>query len=571
MTTINWKKSNNFTSTEEIKNYGKLVEFGLEDSEIGGPVLLIDDDGFWVDDSTSHSLAQGTTDSTKTVRYVFSLIFSTAKRGDSMIIVDPKGELYKKFYPFLKSKDYDIFSINFREPSKGSRWNPLDLAYKHYLNGNIDRSDECIREFAKSMYSNLAKNTTDSFWSNSAEDYFTGLAQIVRDWAEPGMLTIENVRYLNSIGFTRLKDSFALKNFYNTLDRNSETSLNVAGTVEAPNDTRESIRSVFSQPISLYGGNALRDMMCQSDFDLDNFGDKKSVLFVISPDEKTQFNPIIAALIKQSYSRLVEIASTKYKDLKLPKRVNFIIDEFSSLPAIDDFDSMISASRSRNIRFHLVIQGMSQLQDKYSGATTKNILNNCRLWYVFPSNDLNFHQYLSQLAGETVNFDSGFSKNLINSTMIQNLDKDSGEVLIHILGKGFYFETFPYFDELQIKLPQQEDTVFIPRVPIKRSILCLQDMTEKSKENNLLKNNDGSVSSDKDATIQDGITIMKYDVRNIESMSDKLAGLRGETMPSLDIDEMVRRIDQRIAELEAEELRAKEAAHTINEKEEAVT
>jgi type IV secretory pathway TraG/TraD family ATPase VirD4 len=568
MTTNPWKKSNRFTTIEDVKNYGKYVKFDDVESQFGGPVLFVDNDGVYVDDTTSHSLAQGSTDSTKTVRYVFSLILSTAKRGDSMIIVDPKGELYQKFYPYLKSKDYDIFNINFREPGKGSRWNPLDLAFKHYQDGNIDRSDECIREFARSMYSNLAKRTTDAFWSNSSEDYFTGLAQVVRDWANPDMLTVENVRFLNSMGFSREKNDYLIKNLYNNLDRNSETSLNLAGTVEAPNDTRESIRSVFSQPNSLYGGSALRDMMCQSDFDLDHFGDCKSVLFIIAPDEKTQFNPIIAALIKQCYSRLIEIASTKYKNLKLPKRVNFIIDEFSSLPAIDDFDSMISASRSRNIRFHLVIQGMSQLQDKYSEATTKNILNNCRLWYVFPSNDLLFHQYLSQLAGETTDYYNGYSKKLITSSMIQNLDKDMGEVLVHILGKGFYFETFPYFDELPIKLPQQEETVFMPRIPIDRNIISVHDMIKKSKDANALKNNTESGISKSEENFDEDTSYIQFDPKEVEFMNDKLAGLRGETQVSFNLVELEKRIDQRIAELEAEELRAKEAKKTVKEKEE---
>ena len=568
MISKNWNKSIKFTSSEDIRSYGKLVKCDLADSKAGGPVLLIDEDGFWVDDTNSHSLVQGTTDSTKTVRYVFSLIFTTAKRGDSMIIVDPKGELFSKFSPYLKSKDYDVFNINFRDPSKGSRWNPLDLAYKHYTSGNIDRSDECIREFAKSMYSILSKKTTDSFWSSSAEDYFTGLAQIVRDLADPGMLTIENVRYLNSVGFNRLKDGYILKTLYNTLDRNSEASLNIAGTVEAPNDTRESIRSVFSQPISLYGGSALRDMMCQSDFNIDNFGEKKSVLFIISPDEKTQFNPIIAALIKQSYSRLVEIAATKYGNLKLPKRVNFIIDEFSSLPAIDDFDSMISASRSRNIRFHLVIQGMSQLQDKYSEATTKNILNNCRLWYIFPSNDLNFHQYISQLAGDTTDYNSGMTKKLIGSSMIQNLDKDVGEILIHILGKGFYFETFPYFDELPIKLPKQNKIVFISRVPIERSILNVQKLIEASQKKIENSKCEELTILGHDVKIKDEDTFVNFTEENVKQMDEKLGDLRGETRSKIDIDEMIKRIDQRIAELELEEQNAIEATHTNDEREE---
>lgn len=559
MSESQWRKSNKFTTVDDIKKYGKYVRYDQAQSPFGGPVLYADNEGMYVDDTTSHSLAQGSTDSTKTVRYVFSLIYSTAKRGDSMIIVDPKGELYNKFYLFLKTKDYDIFNINFREPNKGSRWNPLDIASKHYQNGNIDKSDECIREFARSMYSNLAKRTNDNFWTNTSEDYFTGLAQVIRDWANPDMLTVENIRYLNSIGFSGDRFNFMLKKLYTMLDGNSESSLNLSGTVEAPNDTRESIRSVFSQPNSLYGGNALRDMMCQSDFDLDFFGDRKSVLFIIAPDEKTQFNPIIAALIKQCYSRLIEIASTKYKNLKLPKRVNFIIDEFSSLPAIDDFDTMISASRSRNVRFHLVIQGMSQLQDKYSEATTKNILNNCRLWYVFPSNDLNFHQYISLLAGETTDYYTGYTRKLITSSMIQNLDKDIGEVLVHILGKGFYFETFPYFDELPIKLPYQQETVFVPRVPVDRSILNMNDMIKKRKENIDSMSKTGSGTSQNEPDFNEELGYIKFDSKEVDLMNEKLSGLRGETKPSLDIDDMVERINKRIAELEEEELLAKKA------------
>lgn len=56
-------------------------------------MLLRDGDTVYTDPSDSHSLIVGDTGSMKTLRFVLPLIYSCAAADESMVIVDPKGEL----------------------------------------------------------------------------------------------------------------------------------------------------------------------------------------------------------------------------------------------------------------------------------------------------------------------------------------------------------------------------------------------------------------------------------------------------------------------------------------------
>jgi type IV secretion system protein VirD4 len=114
----------------------------------------------------------------------------------------------------------------------------------------------------------------------------------------------------------------------------------------------------------------------------------------------------------------------------LPRRVNFLLDEFSSLPQISDFPSMISASRSRNIRFTLIIQSIAQLYwlyDRHAGT----IKGNCENWVFLYSRELLLLNELIDLCGKKSN-----EEPLVTVSMLQTLDKSKGEVFV--LNKRLY-------------------------------------------------------------------------------------------------------------------------------------
>ena len=93
---------------------------------------------------------QGGAGSGKTQAVVFPLVQVLAKKGESMIITDPKGEIYEQTGTMLRERGYNIIILNFRDPQKGNAWNPMALPYRLHKEGNMDKAVELLDD--KSEY-----------------------------------------------------------------------------------------------------------------------------------------------------------------------------------------------------------------------------------------------------------------------------------------------------------------------------------------------------------------------------------------------------------------------------------
>lgn len=198
----------------------------------------------------------------------------------------------------------------------------------------------------------------------------------------------------------------------------------LSGSVFAPNDTMSSILSVFDNKMSIFSLQpTLLKMLANNDFDIADIGQKKTALFMVIPDEKTTFSALCSLFIKQSYEYLIFTAmQTGHKTVA--NRVNYCLDEFSALPIIADFPAMITAARSRDIRFLLVVQSQSSLKRKYK-EDADTIIGNCTNWIFFTSRELGLLRELSELCGMQRN-------NLpnISTYELQHLSKDKREALL---------------------------------------------------------------------------------------------------------------------------------------------
>lgn len=150
----------------------------------------------------------------------------------------------------------------------------------------------------------------------------------------------------------------------------------------------------------------------------------KTIVYLIMPDEKTSYHQLVTLFIKQSYEYLIYKAQVN-PDGKMKIRVNYILDEFSSLPTIKDFPAMITAARSRNIRFNLVIQSKHQLLERYR-EETDTIQSNCTNWIFFTSREIQLLEELSMLCGKCSNEE----KFVLPLASLQHFNKEKGEALI---------------------------------------------------------------------------------------------------------------------------------------------
>ena len=119
---------------------------------------------------------------------------------------------------------------------------------------------------------------------------------------------------------------------------------------------------------------------------------------------------------------------------------------------------MISASRSRNIRFILVVQSKHQLKQRYK-EETNTIMSNCSNWMFLTSRETELLREISELSGTT-------GKNhepLISISRLQHLDKERGECLIFNGRKYPYIALLPDIDMYDhkeyevIKLPIRKE------------------------------------------------------------------------------------------------------------------
>lgn len=407
-----------------------------ENWQAGVPLTWNKKDGrVTVDHTDSHTLVIGPTGSKKSRLIAMPLVRILGSARESMIISDPKAEIYNRTASYLKQQNYEIYVLNLRSPLHGSRWNPLAIPYEFFCQGEIDRAYEFVNDIAENLIQS-EKSQSDPFWDNSAGSFFFGLVLLLfkycKDYNKGGeYVHIGNVIRLRNILLSKQKGRNR-ERLWKYAQTDAIIFSALIGTIETANETQAGILSVFDQKVRMFLIQPnLLDMLSVNEINFDAIGNKPTAIFLIVPDEKTGYHGLVSLFIKQSYEYIIykaqfQIGADGFHVGRLTNRVNYILDEFSSLPTIKDFPAMMTASRSRNIRFTLIIQSKHQLLQRYK-EETETIQTNCNNWLFLSSRELQLLEELSSLCGK-ISLD--ISKPILSVSMLQRLNKDDGEVLL---------------------------------------------------------------------------------------------------------------------------------------------
>lgn len=369
--------SSRWATKGEIKDNFKEWVIGKKLKSGGIPVTTMDGK-YYYSDSFDHTLIIGSTGSGKTICEIMPLIFNLGYAGESMVINDTKGELYSISSQFLRKQGYQIHVINLRDAMASDGWNPLHLPYKYFKNGDIDLAGDLIENFAKSLTKNLSSK--DMYWEKSATAVLTALCYAIIEDAP-----CEEQVHIYSIYNLLVEHGAKIIDRYNSLDLyfqqkpfgNIAKNSYATGSF-AKGETRATLFSVLATVIKMFSDTGIANLTSRTDFELDQIGKEKTAVFLIIPDEKESRHELASLFIDQCYQALINVAQS-YSNNKLPIRVNFILDEFSNMPPITSISNKITVSRSRNIRFYLVLQDFDQLKETYK-ESAGTIKSNCTNW-----------------------------------------------------------------------------------------------------------------------------------------------------------------------------------------------
>jgi len=540
----------------EMKKELKPVDPKADTIEHAGLAIINDGKTMWVDDGEAHNLIIGATGSGKTQIVAKPVVKLLAKRGESIIVTDPKGEIYESTGNLLKEKGYNIIILNFRDPAKGNAWNPMTLPYQLYKEGNTDKAIELLDDLALNILYEEKSGNADPFWEKTGADYFSGLALGLFEDATEEQINLNSINLMSTLGEERFggPNNNYIKEYFNSKDPSRPAYINASGTVFAPEETKGGILSTFKQKVKLFSSrDNLSEMLSHSDFDMHDIGKQKTAIFLIVQDEKKTLHPLATIFIKQCYETLIDVAQECGG--KLPHRTNFILDEFANMPPLKDVTTMVTAARSRLIRFNFIIQNYAQLNQVYGKENAETIKGNCNQMYLI-SSELSALEEISKMCGEVKSKekDKTASTPLVTVSDLQRLSQ--WEIIVLRMrmmpfktkftpdfkmdwGRQYEKATFPEHERREVKLFDIREFV-----------------KEKKKEQfmNMMDNPNGSMPG-----MFSGMGMNPgMGIPNIGGMNPFQTGPNQGSPNKFNVDELVKKIDAKIAALEEEERLEKE-------------
>lgn len=340
--TANW-----MTVQEAKKILGIGTNKGLILGRIGSKVVTLPPDSFL----NRNVAVFGSPGSMKSRAYIRTNMLQLAKEGQSMVITDPKGEIFRDMAQFLKNRGYAVKVFNLVNMKHSDRWNPIET-----IQDDID-----AQLFVEVIISNTkvtAAKSGDPFWDRAEQNLLKALALYVameypkheRNLASVySLLASAEPKAVESI-FKGLPNSHPAKMPYNIYAQANET-------------VRTGIIIGLGTRLQVFQNKLVQRITETSDIDLELPGKEKCAYFCISSDTDSTFDFLAGLFFSFLFIKL-----TRYADMNggtLNPNVYFLLDEFPNIGAIPDFTKKISTMRSRGIHSTVVFQNISQLKNRY--------------------------------------------------------------------------------------------------------------------------------------------------------------------------------------------------------------
>lgn len=371
----------------EMKTILKEIDVKKEVKETGTPVMY-DKNNLYVTTKDGHSLVIGATGSGKTQTTILPITKLSLLAGESVVINDTKGEIYKQTAHNFKERGYNVVVLNFDNPTASSLWNPLDLPYSFYKNGRIDKAIKLIEDLGYYLFTETPNKEIDSFWTNSTIDYFTGITLYLFENATEEEINLNSIYSLAN----ELADEKIAHKILEEIDKTSAVYYNLIGTLTSPLETKGGIIATFNQKLKKYISlKNLATMLSTSNFDIKEVSNTKTAIFIIN-GLTTYSQSLIPLLVSQIITSVDEYGNKE-------KSLNMILDEFDNMLPIKNFARVISYSRGIRVRFTVVIKSYIDLTNVY-GIENTEVIKSCfpTLIYLL-SNDIYTLEEISKMCG----------------------------------------------------------------------------------------------------------------------------------------------------------------------------
>lgn len=340
-----------------------------------------------------HIIVFGASSSGKTYSFVKPFCIQAVRRRESVVITDPKGELYEDTSEYFRSRGYVVRRFDMKNLALSDGWDVL---------AEIRDDPDRAAILASVIWANLSDGEdSDGVFSTGPTSLLKALLLRVGlddEMKKNGTQNIGMVYEMlqNPEGEAYLESLFSAQSLNNKtrVSRKAYMSFKQA----SPN-LRGSLLTGLSARLEVLQSDLVCKVLSTPDIDLTLPGKVPCAYFCILPDMHSTYNFVAATFFSFLFNDLVDYAdSLPTRRCKVP--VNFLLDEFANIGSIPEFDKKLATVRSRALNISIVLQDLPQLMYRYP-KTGKSILSNCATYLCIGCNDPDTAKFFSDRAGET--------------------------------------------------------------------------------------------------------------------------------------------------------------------------
>ena len=328
----------------------------------------------------------------KTRGFIIPFLLGCAKRKESVFITDPKGELFERMSVYFKKSGYTVRAINYLDMEYSDGWNCLS---------GLDKEKRLVQTVATTIIENTSgPKEADDFWSRAELNLLMALIHYVVNLKDEhgNLLPIEER---------------GLGNVYDIIANRSIGEINKTLAALPPEHPARGPHGLFLKAReNLWGniviglGNRLavfQDRLVDTitrnhDVDLTLPGREPCAYFVIISAQDSAYRFLSSLFFSLAIPQLSNYAHRNGG--RLPVLVNFCLDEYCNIGYMDGMADALNSIRGFNMSCQIVVQSLSQWEEKYPRKEWENQLNTFDTTLYLGCNDVASAKYISEKCGK---------------------------------------------------------------------------------------------------------------------------------------------------------------------------
>jgi type IV secretory pathway TraG/TraD family ATPase VirD4 len=398
----------------------------------------------------------------KTSRYIIPNVLDKARSKCSIVVNDPKGEVFEATSEHLRRSGFNIVVIDPENLNCSSHFNPFSEASNEI---EIEQVAEILVRSGSSSHGGK-----DDFWIQGAVRFASLFIKCLKNAGRrnPEVYNLHNLNFLfqNFGEDGRSLDEFMIKNAVNPDDPLDDSLWNEWQGALTGN--KEGVQSFI-----LNGITALRSLSNKnialltsySDINLEDIREKKTIIYMITPAQHAEYYSFLTSL----FFRSVFNACMR----KLPSSgtlpVYVLYDEFGH-STIPNFVSTANTIRGYGVSISIVLQSISQLSARYGAEYAHSIQGGFNTYLTYAGADPETAEFFERIAGRVRerqreqildHMDQYQEYNLINAGEVRTIPSDQA-LIVSGNRQPIKVGTTPYFENWSMKRHSKKGRASLP-------------------------------------------------------------------------------------------------------------